>query len=213
MLCCVVNMGVASRVLKTARKYGVHGATISIGRGTVHNRILEFLKLDEERKEIVTMIVESELASDALKGICMDMQFQKPHHGIAFSLSVSEFIGSRNTVENKAGSREMKDKDNTYQIIYVIVDRGLAEDVIEAASKAGAGGGTIVNARGAGIHEVKKLFSVEVEPEKEEVFIIVKSEIKTAVVESIRTQMNIDEPGKGILFVLDLNEVHGLHQG
>ena len=210
MLCCVVSVGAASRVLKVARKYKVHGGTISIGHGTIQNRLLEFLKLNEERKEIVTMIVESELAAYALNGIGKEMRFDKPHHGIAFSLPVRQFIGHKNIVEKKSGSGAMNKQK--YQIIYVIVDRGRAEDVIAAAGKGGARGGTIINARGAGVHEVRKVFSIEIEPEKEEVFIIVKEEIKDAVVESIRADMRIDEPGTGILFVVDLNEVYGLHE-
>ena len=209
MLCCVVNMGAASRVVKAAKKQGVQGATISIGRGTVCNRLLEFLRLDEERKEIVFMVVESQLASDALKAIGQELKFHKPNHGIGFSIPVLQFIGHRNIVEKNAGVSEMKDAK--YQIIYVVVDRGMAEEVVAAARKSGARGGTIINARGAGIHEVQKVFSIEIEPEKEEVFIIVRSDIKDDVVNSIRTHMKIDDPGTGILFVMNLNEVYGIH--
>ena len=98
-----------------------------------------------------------------------------------------------------------------YNIIYAIVDKGKAEDVIEAAAKAGSKGGTIVNARGAGDDEVRKVFALEIEPEKEEVFIITKREYKDKIVESIRTHLKIDEPNNGVLFVLELDEVYGLH--
>ena len=203
-------MGDASKALKVARKHGARGGTISIGRGTIQNRILEFFGLNEMRKEIITMIVEEELSSGVLLGLCDEMQFHKPHHGIAFSYPVSQFIGSINTVEAAPSSIEVK--SGVYKIIHVIVDKGRGEDVVEVACSAGARGGTIVNARGAGIHEVQKLFSIEIEPEKEEVFIIVKAEIKDAIVEAIREKMQIDEPGKGILFVIDINEVYGLHK-
>ena len=98
-----------------------------------------------------------------------------------------------------------------YKAIYVIVDKGNAEDVIEAANKAGARGGTIVNARGSGFHETHKLFSIEIEPEKDQVIIIAKSELKDAIVETIKTGQKITEPGNGIMFVLDVNEAYGLH--
>jgi nitrogen regulatory protein PII len=213
LICCVVNLGTASRVLKEAKKYGVHGGTISIGRGTVHSRLLDFLKLNEERKEVVSMVVERELASAAIKGIADAIEFHKPHHGIAFMIPVSEFTGHKNRVEKEAGSNEMKDetKNMEYKVIHVVVDRGRAEDVVEAAEKAGAAGGTIINARGAGIHEIKKVFSVEIEPEKEEVFIIAKADIKDRIVDSVREFLQLDKPGNGVLFVLDVEEVYGIH--
>jgi len=210
LICCVVNMGDASRVLKVAKKYGVKGGTISIGRGTISNRFMNFLAINEERKEIISMIVENELTGDVLKGIGADMHFEKPHHGIAFSYSVAEFIGSKNIVTNikAAGTDGGK---SMYKVIFVIVDKGRAEEVVDAASKAGSRGGTIINARGAGIHEVQKLFSIEIEPEKEEVFIITKTENKDKIVDSVVKQLKIDEPGNGVLYVLDVNEVYGLY--
>ena len=97
-----------------------------------------------------------------------------------------------------------------YNAIYVVVDKGKAENVIEAANKAGARGGTILNARGSGVHETQKLFSIEIEPEKEEVLIITKTEMKDSIITSIKTDLKIEEPGTGIMFVLDVEEVYGM---
>jgi nitrogen regulatory protein PII len=208
LIYCVVNYGDASKVIKSARKYGVKSVSISIGRGTAHSRLLEVLALNEIRKEVVTLIIESELVNDAIKGITKDMAFEKPHHGIAFSFSISELISSKGQV----GATKNKEVESAmYKAIYVIVERGKAEDVIDAANKAGARGGTIMNARGAGIQKAQKLFSVEIEPEQEEVFIIVKNEFKDGIVESISKHIRVDEPGNGIMFVLDVDEAYGLH--
>ena len=59
-----------------------------------------------------------------------------------------------------------------YQSIIAIVERGHAENVIDAATQAGSRGGTIINARGSGIHETSTLFAMEIEPEKEVVLIV-----------------------------------------
>ncbi|MCL1846406.1 MAG: P-II family nitrogen regulator [Coriobacteriia bacterium] len=213
LICCVVKIGQASKTLRAAKRYGVKGGTISLGRGTVNDRFLGLLGLDESRKEIITMIVESELASEALQGIGRDMDFHKPNHGIVFSLPVTEFIGRKNAIREAApGSPQDNEvKETMFKIIYVVVEKGKAEDVIEVANEAGARGGTIVNARGSGIHEVQKLFSIEIEPEKEEVFIITKEELKDSIVQAIISHLKIDEPGNGILFVMDVNEAYGLH--
>ncbi|MGI6175718.1 MAG: P-II family nitrogen regulator [Christensenellales bacterium] len=208
LICCVVNIGDAEKTIKYAKKYGVQDGTISIGRGTVHSQLLEILCLNEVRKEVIKMVVENELAAEAIKGISRDMAFHKPHHGIAFSMPMLEFIGGGNEIENNSETGEAKNK--MYNVIYVIVDRGKAEDVTEAAKKAGARGATIVNARGTGIHEVQTFFKMKIMPEKEEVFIITKKDQKDSIVEAIRTQMKIDEPGNGILFVMDVEEAYGL---
>lgn len=211
LICCIVNMGEGSNVLRLARKYGVKGGTISIGRGTVHSGLLEFLKINEVRREIVTMIVAQELAAGVLHGLGEELKFEKPNHGIAFSLFVGEFTGHGIHVAGDTTYSEVSKA--MYKAIYVAVDKGNAEDVIEAANRAGARGGTIFNARGSGIHEAQKLFSVEIELEKEMVLIIAKSEMKDSIVSSIRTELNLDTPGNGILFVMDVGEAYGLYGG
>lgn len=208
VICCVVNIGDASRTLKIAKKYGVKGGTIALGRGTVHSHLLELLGVTEVRREILTMVIEKELAFAAIKGISEEMAFHKPHHGIAFAYAVSEFLGSRNNPAQKPENSE--EKKIMYNVIYTIVEKGKAEEVIEAAQNAGSKGGTIMNARGAGIHEVQKLFSVDIEPEKEVVFILTECGLKSNIVESIRTRLKIDEPGNGVMYVLDVDEVYGL---
>lgn len=97
-----------------------------------------------------------------------------------------------------------------YDAIFTIIDRGKADAVIEAAKQAGARGGTIINARGSGIHETQMLFAMEIEPEKEMVLILVKKELMEPVVSSIREQLQIDEPGNGIIFVQEVNQIYGL---
>jgi nitrogen regulatory protein PII len=97
-----------------------------------------------------------------------------------------------------------------YRAIFTIVDRGNGESVIDSAKTAGAKGGTIFSGRGSGIHETEKLFSMEIEPEKEIVLIISDEDTATFIVEAIRRDMKIDEPGKGIVYVQPVSDIVGV---
>jgi nitrogen regulatory protein PII len=209
LICIIVNFGLGSKTIKIAKKHGVSGGTIFLGRGTIKSRILEFLELNDSRKEIVLMIANKTTATEALEILNKELAFHKPNHGIAFTISVSDMLGSSSC--KYTDSIEERGEENTmYQAVFTIVDRGYAEDVIEAANKGGARGGTIINARGSGIHETHTLFSMAIEPEKEIVMIICKNDLTDSIVSSIREQVNIDEPGKGIIFILDVNKTYGL---
>ena len=210
LICCVVNPGSASKALRVARQHGVHGGTITLGRGTVRSRLLRKLGFGEAPREIITMIVESELACQATAAIGQAMAFHKPRRGIIFSYRISDFIGSKNLVQDNLDPKKVR--QSMHSVIYVVVDRGRAEDVIDSASKAGARGGTIMNGRGAGIHETQKLFSLDIEPEKEVVFVITESDLKSQIIEAVRRDLLIDQPGQGIIFALDVDEVYGLRE-
>ncbi|MCR1897551.1 P-II family nitrogen regulator [Irregularibacter muris] len=209
-LCVViVNFGLGSKIVRTAEKFGVTGSTILLGRGTVENHILEFLALNDIRKEIVFMIIEESTVSKVLEGLNEKFAFRKPNHGIAFSIPVVNFLGSKKCQYDK--NKESRGADNKmYDAIFTIVDRGKAENVIDAAVLAGSKGGTIINGRGSGIHEKSKLFSMVIEPEKEIIMVISEKEKTDHIVSSIREHLEIDRPGNGIMFILDINEAYGL---
>ena len=99
-----------------------------------------------------------------------------------------------------------------YHLLNVIVDKGKAEDVIDAATSAGSKGGTIINARGSGIHETSKLFAMEIEPEREIVMILSEYGNTDAIVASIRENLKIDAPGKGIIYIQDVNKTYGIYK-
>lgn len=206
LICAIVNYDVASKVLHRAKKLGVGGGTVLRGRGTVRDVLSNFFSLYDERKEIVLMACSSDVARDSIETLNKEFKFYKPHKGIVFSIDISNIFGMRSFVNGESE----KEKKVMYQLITTIVDRRKAEDVIDAAVEAGARGGTIINGRGSGIHETKKLFAMNIEPEKEIVLIICDSNISDDIVNSVRKKLDIDKAGTGVIFVQDVKNVYGI---
>jgi len=206
----IVNCGVASKIIKQAKTQGVTAGTVFLGKGTIRNKLLEFLELNESRKEIVLMAAEQEIARRALAFLSKMFRFDKPNHGIAFSVPITRVLGSE-PLECEESIVVKGVENSMYQSIMVIVDRGKAEAVIDAATKVGSKGGTIMHARGSGIHETSTLFAMEIEPEKEVVLIISERTLTEVITSSIREHLQIDQPGNGVIFIQDVSEVYGLH--
>ena len=103
--------------------------------------------------------------------------------------------------------------ENAHDLIAVIVKKGLSEKVLDSAKKAGAEGGTILYGRGTGIHEKAKLLGIPIEPEKEIIFIIIDKKKTKKVLDSIVSSTNLNKPGVGIAFVLELSKVLGISHG
>jgi len=208
--CIIVNYGLGSKVLKIAKNNGISGGTVFIGKGTVKNRLLEFLDLCDVRKEIVIMIGAKSVTYNALEKIDKELQFKKPYHGIAYTTSVSAFLGDGN-YEYKQNTEKGDLINNMYNSIFVIVDKGKGELVMDAANKSGARGGTIINARGTGIHETGKIFNMDIEPEKEVVLILAKNSSTEEIVTTIRDELEINKAGNGIIFVQGVNKTYGIY--
>ena len=69
-----------------------------------------------------------------------------------------------------------------------------------AARKAGAGGGTIIGARGTAKEGDSTFFGVEIVPEKEMLMILVPQDKKEAVVNAVSSLRRFEKAGSGIIF-------------
>src|SRR5690606_34238602 len=104
----------------------------------------------------------------------------------------------------------MPSRETAFDLIVTVVPKGRAQLVLETTLEAGARGGTIFPARGAGIHEQKKILGIPVEPEKEVVFTLLPDHLTDRVLEAIIRAADLDKPGNGIAFVLDVKRVAGM---
>jgi nitrogen regulatory protein PII len=91
-------------------------------------------------------------------------------------------------------------------LITCIVQRGVADDIIQAAREAGAQGATVYFARGMGIRERLGILGVSVEVEKEVIEIVVSKEQVERVFERMYLAGNLDTPGMGIMYITPLDK-------
>lgn len=100
--------------------------------------------------------------------------------------------------------------ESEFQLIVAVVETGRASAIMEAARVAGAEGGTIFHGRGTSIHEHNKFFGTPIEPEKEILMILIKKAHTDSVLEAVLRAGDLDKPGRGMAFVLDVSDVAGI---
>lgn len=94
--------------------------------------------------------------------------------------------------------------------VFVVVERGKADNIVNEAKVAGAVGATIFYARGTGEQEFKKFFNLNVESSKEIILILTTKEQKDDLVAALVKAGNLKDPGAGILFTVPVGELVGL---
>ncbi len=97
-----------------------------------------------------------------------------------------------------------------FDLIITIINKGWADEIVEAARSAGAEGGTVLYGRGTGVHERKSFFGILIEPEKEVVLTLIRRECTQSVLQAIIKAGQLERPGTGIAFVLDVSQVAGI---
>lgn len=104
----------------------------------------------------------------------------------------------------------MKNSCSSFKLIYVIVEAGKGSKIMNSARDAGAEGGTIYFGRGTSIHEHGKFLGMPIEPEKEVVMILIQESLADQVFRAVVKNGELDTPGKGIAFIIDVNKVAGI---
>lgn len=99
-----------------------------------------------------------------------------------------------------------------HELIVCIVNAGFSELVMDAARSVGAGGGTVIHAKGTANKEAEALFRITVQPEKEMVMILVAKKLKEDVLRALYKSVGLNTPGQGIAFSLPVDEVVGLSE-
>lgn len=188
-------------ISETAKAAGAGGGSIIMGRGTAANSVLQLLGLGDTSKDIVYIVVKDSKKDEVLQAIVSAASEKKAHFGVLFVIDVGNFIKAGpnkdlSTAEFKGDSN----MDNTYQMINVIVNKGYAEDAMAAARKAGAGGGTIIGARGTAREDDAAFFGMKIVPEKDMLIILVPSDKKDDIVKAITDLPCFAEAGSGIVF-------------
>ncbi len=197
LIWAIVPRNSAEILLKAAVDAGATGGTILMGRGTASNSFLELLGIGDSAKDIVFVLAENDYREifSAMKNSF------KSKFGVMFSVNVSKFMKP-----GKEFNQETKMENSTHQLISVIVNKGFAEDTMNAARKAGANGGTIMNARGTAKEGDTKFFGIQIVPEKEMLWIVCETEKAPAIIDAIKNLECLKQPGSGITFTMPASD-------
>lgn len=97
------------------------------------------------------------------------------------------------------------DNNINLKALYIIVNAGFADEVVEIARQAGAGGGTVINARGSGpVH--KSIMGITVDTEKEIILSIVSGDAVDNIIAAIQEKAGLKSPANGICFIMPVEK-------
>ncbi len=202
LLISIVPHGKGELINSAAVKAGSFGGTIAKGRGISANGIAAALGI-ESSKDLVFILTDENMASAIKTSIINATSEEKNNFGCLFSVQANSML--KTGIISGVRGEESMNEDNANELISVILNKGYADDAMSAARKAGAGGGTVINARGTAREDDAKFFGMHIVPEKEMLLIVVKASQKDSVLEAIRTLPCLEEPGSGIAYCTGVN--------
>lgn len=91
---CIVNAGFSEAVMDAAKEFGARGGTVIHARGTANKEAEKKFEITvSPEKEMVMILVPSEIRDDILHALYRAVGLKTPGQGIAFSMPVDQVVG------------------------------------------------------------------------------------------------------------------------
>lgn len=187
----------------------------TLGMGTASSQVLDYFGLDGSEKGVLFHFVTKAKWKKIKRQLQLQMKIDLPGMGIAFIIPISS-IGGKRVLEYLTDGQEFAKGEETSlkgtktELLVAIANQGYMEQVMDAARKVHAAGGTVIHAKGTGSAHAEKFLGVSLVPEKEMVFIVAKTEHKKAIMESIMKEAGLQTEAKTIVFSLPVTDTAGM---
>jgi nitrogen regulatory protein PII len=215
-LMTIVDYSLHDKLVHLYKKNNIPIVLLTHGHGSAKPSIFDILGYGGPKKIVCISIQTKSMANFMMGQLSKHLEFNKPGTGIVFTIqlsSVSSVLRNISVTVNEnaeIGSEIMPSKE-PYHLIITIVNSGHAEQVMDAARAAGAGGGTIIRARGLGSKEAVKYLGITIQPEKDLVLILTPRDSKRPIMENIVREAGLTTAGAGICFSLPVDTALGIN--
>ena len=187
-----------------------------LASGTATSQILDLLGIEPCEKVVHQTVVTHNKLHELIFGLERKLHIDLPGQGIALAVPLAS-ISTKKSLDFFAGGHaedEMKEKEQTstrqMELIIAICNKGHTEDVMGCARPAGAGGGTVLHAKGtAGSEYAEKFFGLSLVDEKEIIFIVSKKDVRNAIMQAITEGAGPGTKAHTLVFSLPVTDTAG----
>lgn len=212
-------------VIEIFRECNVFATDVVLGMGTAPMEILDFLYLSPNEKAVIFGVVTNAGLGPLLKTFKRKLYIDIPGNGIVTTVPLNSIGGKRSleyildgqaldTAEKKhkmAAERELNMSIKTdHELIFVIANEGYSDMIMDAARGAGAGGGTVLKAKGTGAEYSKKFFGFSIAAEKEILLLVTPAQGRNAIMKAIMEQAGLESKAQAIVFSMPVSNAMGL---
>ena len=222
LMITITNRVVGSgRFVDFYRAFGAPVVFTALGRGTASNDVLSTLGLEATEKSVMFSVVTPKVKDILIRELVDTMRIDRPGSGIAACMHLSS-VGGRTALDYLISGKpdaqpdmSVKEEDlmneSGYQLIVAITNTGYTDTVMEAASAAGARGGTVIHARATDAENAGKFFGMAITEEREMIFLVTPADKRAAIMQSIMEKAGAGTEAQTAVFSVALDDVAGLY--
>ena len=215
LMTTIANRNMLPKFLGFYQEQGVLVNLITLGRGTATSEVMDYFGLESAEKAVLFGVVTDDSWKSLKKALQNRFRIDVPGTGIAFTVPLASIGGKRELKfltehQDFVKGEEGTLKDTTHELLVVIANQGYSNLIMEAAKSAGAGGGTVIHARGTGMERAESFFGVSLASEKEIIFIVSRTGQRNGIMKAVMKDAGMESKAKSINFSLPVTSTAGL---
>ena len=200
---------------KMADLFREAGLTLSLSmlaQGTASSETLARYGLDATEKTVLGGVCGPDAARQLWRMARSRMNIDIPGNGILMTIPIKSVAGLKSLsylagTSPKGGVPSM---DFEHELIIAVMNEGYSDLLMDAARSAGAGGGTVLHAKGTAGKKERGFLGVRFAPEKDVVYIVAHRDDKTAIMKAILEKAGPGTKAGAVCFSLPISSVVGL---
>jgi hypothetical protein len=210
LLCLIAPWHLKEDLLEelSAHECGLIKVMHGIGGYHLSHNLLDFIPVSSSEKLVVISLCKEENLPRLYNQLNDQFAFNQKDSGIVFSMNVDEIAHKskgRRAIERNSPREKEKIK---MKFLYVIVNDGFSGDILNLLDEAGAGGSTIVPARGW--NGSGRVLGVPIEPAKEIVMSVVSDEICAIILDKTSAAGALPDAANCIAVSLEVDGVNDI---
>lgn len=187
----------------------------NLGYGTATSEHLSLYNLEASQKALMSTVADRETLDKIIHLAKKEMYIDIPGNGILMAIPMKSIGGGKllslvTDGKNMTGGKPKMEFQ--HELIIVVLNEGYSDNVMDAARKAGAAGGTVLHAKGTGKGRAEKFLGVSLADEKDVIYIVSSSNKKSDIMKAITNECGTGTKIGAICFSLPISEVAGLRQ-
>ncbi len=194
-------------------KHGISTILTVTGRGTASRDMLGILGLKASDKTLLFAAADRAMTSFVFRDARRKLYIDIPGNGIMAAIPIRCIGGIKTlnylTNEKNVDSSVPKLKFDK-EMIFVIINSGYSDEIMDAARHAGAGGGTVIDAKGTGAKFAGRFFGMTIAEDKQIVLIVASSKKRSAIINEIMEKCGPGTKPGAVAFSLPATQIAGL---
>lgn len=205
----------ADQLIGLHRELNISVVLSGIGRGTATSAQLSIYNIAQKEKSLICAIATAASMRRLMESAVNQMYFDIPGNGVMMAIPIKSVSGGKSLsyfTEGQTVEGTVPDMKFENELVIIILNEGHSDDVMDVARSAGATGGTVLHAKGTGNNKAEKFFSVSLAEEKDIIYILAPSEIKSDIMAAVNRECGTGTECGAICFSLPVSQVIGIRK-